>query len=270
MKELSLREVQLMQLELIKEVDKVCLENNITYYLIAGSCLGAVRHTGFIPWDDDIDIAMMRSEYERFLKLFDDKFNTEKYFLQNYNTDAEFTPALSRICIKGTLLDVKPERHYKTCKNTYIDIFPLDNVPDDPELRELQKKNIRIIRRLIAVKQYRLYRDSRLEYIIKRTVSLVLRVIPLGYLQRRLVEEMTRCSSYATSKVCSMASGYSYDRQSMNRDVYGTPIRVLFEGVELNAPEHTDEYLRSLYGENYMTPPTKDKIVHPHPVYLLK
>ena len=124
MERLSLREVQLMQLELMRQIDRICKKHNIVYYVIAGSCLGAVRHRGFIPWDDDIDIAMMRSEYERFAKIFDEEFDTEKYFLQNYDSDKKFIPALSRICIKGTFVDLKCEKHHKTCKNTYVDLFP--------------------------------------------------------------------------------------------------------------------------------------------------
>ena len=82
MKKLTLKESQALQLNLMKEIHKVCEENKITYYLIAGSCLGAVRHGGFIPWDDDIDIGMFRKDYEKFCLIFDEKMNTDKYFLR--------------------------------------------------------------------------------------------------------------------------------------------------------------------------------------------
>ena len=266
---LSLREVQLMQLELMKEVDSVCRKHNITYYLIAGSCLGAVRHGGFIPWDDDIDIAMMRSDYNRFASIFNKEFDLHKYFLQNYDSDRQFSPALSRICIKGTFVDLKSERHLKTCKNTYIDVFPLDNVPDDEKSRKLHKDRLRILDRLIGLKQYHLYRNTIWERITKSFVSLLLCVLPLRYLQLRRVKEMTRYSSVDTKCVCSTVSKYGYDRQVMDRKIYGVPARIVFEVIEVNVPEYTSEYLQLLYGNNYMQIPPKNKRVQPQTVYKL-
>ena len=139
---IPLREVQLMQLEVMKEIHKVCVKRNIKYYMIAGSVLGAVRHGGFIPWDDDIDIAMMREDYERFKAIFPDEFNTDKYFLQHYDSDIDFKPALMRLCIKNTIRDFESEMHWHDCKNMFLDIFPLDNAPDENALREEQTKKI--------------------------------------------------------------------------------------------------------------------------------
>ena len=120
MKIISLRELQMMQLATMKEIHAFCATHQINYYIIGGTLLGAIRHKGFIPWDDDIDIAMMRKDYDRFVELFAKEGNKEKYFLQNYSTEKNFQPALSRVCIKGTYMDVPAEHHIHICKNTYI------------------------------------------------------------------------------------------------------------------------------------------------------
>lgn len=269
MKEISLREVQMMQLEIMKLVDTICNKHNISYYLIAGSCLGAIRHNGFIPWDDDIDIAMMRADYDRFVQIFNTEFDTSKLFLQNYDSDHQFSPALSRICIKGTFVDLKSERHLNTCKNTYIDVFPLDNVPDDLSQRKKQKFFLKILDRLIALKQYHLYRDSNFESFAKRLVSLLLGVVPLKYLQKCRIKEMTRYALHDTQCVCSTVSKYGYDRQVMERKIYGLPKRTIFENIMFNVPEYTDVYLRLLYGDDYMQEPPLNKRQTPISVFLL-
>ncbi|MBO5902123.1 MAG: LicD family protein [Alistipes sp.] len=268
MKLLSTREVQLLQLELMKEVDTFCANNNIQYYFIGGSCLGAVRHNGFIPWDDDIDIAMMREDYEKFLLLSKEHFNNKKYFVQNYMSDPYLIPALTRLCIKNTYVDIKSERHHKNCKNTYIDVFPLDNVPDEDTLMHIQRNKLYKIDRLIQLKQFHLYRDSKVEYIVKKIVSIILGIIPLSLLKKRRVEVMSEYKNTKTSRVCSTTSRYGYNKQVMPKEIYGTPVRHTFEDYSFYIPEKYDEYLKHLFGESYMEIPPVHSRVAPQSIYI--
>ena len=105
----DLRKVQLRLLDMLLYIDRICKENCIDYWLSSGTLIGAVRHGGFIPWDDDIDIAMLREDYEHFRAVFNDSFDTTKFFLQNIFTDNDFQPSLMRLCIKGTIQDVPSE-----------------------------------------------------------------------------------------------------------------------------------------------------------------
>ena len=86
----DLRKLQMIELEMLLEIDRICRKHNIEYFLSSGSLLGAVRHGGFIPWDDDLDIYMMRKEYERFLDICRTELNAEKFFMQTYETDPEY------------------------------------------------------------------------------------------------------------------------------------------------------------------------------------
>lgn len=268
-RKLSIEELQALQLQTMKVVHEVCLENNIKYYIIAGTALGAIRHGGFIPWDDDIDIAMTRDEYDKFKGIFEKCFDKDKYFLQDYDSDIDFRPPLMRLCIKGTYLDFECERHWKYCKNAYIDIFPLDNVPDEESLRNQQEKNLLKYKKIISRKLYRIHETNNiLARIAKRFIALYLKTIPLKSLQKKYVKEMKRYNTVDTSCVCSMASQYKYSKQTMDRTIYGKPTLVKFEDTEFYGPENIKQYLEKLYGKNYMEIPPVEKRRKPETVLI--
>lgn len=266
---LTLKELQELQLNAFMEVDSFCRKNNIIYYLIGGTLLGAIRHGGFIPWDDDMDIAMMRDEYDKFVQIYKTKLENG-LFLQNYHTDIDFSPALSRVCIKGTYVKINSTEHLKFNKNTYIDIFPLDNVPDDDELALKHEKQLKRIDKLISLKLYAVYRNGLLNYKkhIKIIISFFLKVIPLRCLQNKREEIMTKYSNCETNRVCSTVSKYGYKKQIIDRRVYGSPILVKFEGEEFFAPKQYTDYLTQIYGD-YMDLPPEEKRVKPVDVYKL-
>lgn len=235
---MELRQVQLMQLELMSQIHNVCNAERIKYYLLAGSLLGAVRHGGFIPWDDDIDIGMPRKDYEKFKEVFSKHFDDKRYFLQYSKTDKSFVPALMRLCIRGTIVDIEYERRLNNCKNTYIDIFPLDNVPKDESLQIKQAKELKCFRRVIRWKEYCIYNENNiLHKIIKPIVSFVLKVLPLSYLQNKRDKVMTRYSDSESDCWCSMASKYSYKKQTIDKNIYGQPTLIKFEDKEFFGPE---------------------------------
>ena len=263
---MEIRELQLLQLDVMKEIHEVCIKHKIEYYLIAGSVLGAVRHGGFIPWDDDIDIAMMRSQYDEFRSVFYEEFDQTKYFLQDYDTDNEHRPALMRLCIKGTIQDLPYEYHLKNCKNTYIDIFPLDNVPNDAKKRKIHAHLNRICDKLLIKK---LYITSN-KGLNEKVYWIVCRMLPLGLLRKMKVRCMKMYNDDPKCKaVCSMESHYSYEKQTMDKSIYGKPSLVKFEDAYLKKKKKTEEYLMRLYGKNYMQIPSEDKREKPYDVYIV-
>lgn len=268
-RKLKLRELQLLLLSVMKIIHQFCVKEDIKYYLLGGSMLGAVRHKGFIPWDDDIDIGMPREDYEKFKSLFPQFMDKEKFFLQHAESDRDFSPAIMRLCIAGTILDVKSERHLKNCKNAFIDIFPLDNVPDDKSKRVSQEKNIQRIKRLIDLKLYHIYEsNSKFSIYSKELVSFFFRIIPLSYLQKKKEAVMTLYRNEKCENYCSMASQYSYSRQTISKKIYGTPKLIKFEDTELYGAEFPEKYLSHLFGDNYMQLPPEEKRVKPQDVYI--
>ncbi len=265
---MPLRDLQLLLLDSMKEIHSFLVQNSITYYIIAGTFLGSIRHGGFIPWDDDIDIAMMREDYEKFTKIAPQQLNPQKYFIQNSKSDVDFWYPLSRICIKDTFLDYAPESHLHYCKNVYIDVFPLDNVPEDLVCQNMQEKRLKRLIRLAHYKYYSILpHNNSFQIFLKWLISKTLSFYPLRSVEDKIQKEMTRFKDMDTKCVCSMASHYSYKKQTMPRDYYAPPRLYKFEDTELYGPSKAEEYLSQLYGDHYMSIPEKDKRRKPTPVY---
>ena len=133
----ELRKLQLVEYELICEVDRICKKNNIQYTLYAGTLLGAVRHQGFIPWDDDADIAFLPEEYEKFFEACKRDLNTEKFFLQDYRTDEYYRWGYAKLRRNNSAFIREGQEHMKYHNGICIDLFSLYSVPDNRLLRKI-------------------------------------------------------------------------------------------------------------------------------------
>ena len=126
----TLRKVQLAQLEIAKEFKRICDENQLQYFMDSGTLLGAVRHKGFIPWDDDMDFGMMRDQYEKFLSVAPDILG-EKFFIQTWSSDENYPYAFCKIGKKDTVYRESVSQKSKMHHELYIDIFPYDVYPEE-------------------------------------------------------------------------------------------------------------------------------------------
>ena len=122
------RRMQLLELELLIELDRVCRAHDIKYCIICGTLLGAVRHKGFIPWDDDADIGMLREEYEKF-KQVANELDQEICFFQDHSTDPEYRWGYGKLRKTGTRFIRAGQEHLKCQTGVFIDIFPMDDIP---------------------------------------------------------------------------------------------------------------------------------------------
>lgn len=144
----ELRKMQLLQLDILKEVDRICRENNITYSLCGGTLLGAVRHKGFIPWDDDVDISMLREDYERFFSICATELNP-KYYAQSLETDPDYRWEYGRILLNGTKFVRCGQEHLKAQTGIFIDIIPCDSLSDNLFIRRVQRCLAFVMRKIL-------------------------------------------------------------------------------------------------------------------------
>lgn len=253
------RKLQLCQLNIARDVDRICRENGLKYYMVGGTLLGAVRHGGFIPWDDDLDIAMFREDYEALQKIMI-RDHSERYFLQNSRTDPKYSRVIAKVRLRGT---VQMERSYEKTggdAGVYIDIFPIDRItkPDGFGLR----LRGRIVRLCFAYKTLQAGSDNRHHSRLKKMLSFVPKVIP-----PRLID-------WLMDKVCTMEngkhgmystmflSGYGWKKQARPSAVYGEGIDLPFEDTFLMAPQDPDAFLTKLFGDYMQLPPKEKRVAH--------
>ena len=267
MKKLEIVEVQAMLLDLMKIVHKFMQDNNLEYYLLGGSALGAVRHNGFIPWDDDIDIGMKREDYERFLSI-SNQFDKD-YEVSNFWNTKNCDYGLTRIYIKNTFIDNPTISKTKLDKRLYFDVFPLDNVPNDD--LKLAKFEMRISKKKVLLQMIdaREYKTSTIKNFVKKVISLLLR--PFRQLILRSFDRLMKKYRHTnTTRICSLCSQYSFKKQVMNKNIYGTPTLAKFEDEMFYIPEKIDEYLTTLYGKDYMQVPPVEKRRKGHSIYVIE
>ncbi len=249
------------QLEIMDAIHKVCCDNHITYYLIGGSCLGAIRHKGFIPWDPDIDIAMPRKDYERF-------FSNVKSRLPNnlqahtYKTDYFYIKPHGLVCMKDTILYTESEQDNLQIPNfgVYIDVFPLDKCPEN---KQLQLKHAKDYLRIKKLKKYKFSFIYKQNSLVKKMLKYLIRCfmwpISIRFINDRQQKIMTRYLELESCNLwCSIASKYKYEKQLMPKYYYGTPQLAKFEDREFYIPEMPEKYLTQIYGD-YMKLPPKDE-----------
>ncbi len=266
MKRINIKEVQSTLLDLMKEVHAFLGKNGLKYYLLGGSALGAVRHNGFIPWDDDIDIGLFREDYEKFLAICD-TFNSQ-YEIINFKNANNCDFGLTRIYIANTYVKNPIIEKTKLDKRLYFDIFPLDNVPNDKTQLLSFEKQILKKKRLLQLIDVHDNGNNKMIMVIKKMMSICLcpfRNIILHYFDKLLKKYRYE----ETTHICSLCSQYSFKKQVMPKEVYGQPTLHAFEDVELYIPEDITKYLTTLFGEDYMTLPPEEKRRHGFDIFMI-
>ena len=250
----------------LKYVNQICEEASIPYYASAGTCLGAIRHKGFIPWDDDMDFAMLRDDYERFVIVAKDELSKD-FYLQNFDTDDSFALPFAKVMLNGTVLTERVTSVNSAHKGIYVDIFPFDNVPDSEEKRKKQNRKTYFLKRLLLAKQN--YLIAQKGEVLKKIIYFILKCISLFYsknaIKNLLLTEMKRYNGEETEKVVLFGGSYGYDKESVDRKWFLESTKLDFEDTFFAAPKDYIAYLEYFYGD-YMKLPPEDKRYNRHSV----
>ena len=250
----NLREVQLIQLEIALEVKRICLKNNINYFLDAGTLLGAVRHNGFIPWDDDLDIGFLREDYELFLECAAKDLH-EDFILQTWKSDEGYGLPFAKIRKKNTKYVELKSANIKSHQGIFIDLFAYDKAPES-KIKQLVQKNIsNVFARIILIK--RGYEPWMGENGFKKNIYLIYKFMALFIptsVAIKLFEYNNQLYNNTASKLRFICDGNAYDKWMFDENLLSNLTNHLFESNYFSIPKDYDKYLTIGYGD-YMKPP---------------
>lgn len=246
------RFLQLNELELIVEVDRICRKYNINYSLDGGTLLGAVRHKGFIPWDEDADVIFTRHEYAKFYRACKKELKKEEFFLQEYRTDPYYRWGYAKMRHNNTEYVRSGQEHLKYKTGVCIDVFVVDNVPDNVLSRKLNYLYNVMLRKALYSE---IGKDKENNIILKQIYNILYK-IPRNTIFRMRNRIAYRYNKKHTELVSHLLFPYPKKecKYGMPSECFSEYIDVEFEGMKLKAIKGYDKYLTLLYGD-YMTPP---------------
>ena len=261
MKELTRKEVQQLSLEILKDIHRFCIENDIHYSIAYGSMIGAVRHKGFIPWDDDVDILMMREDYEKFAKLY----KSDQFEFINFENCQDCWTLFGRVCdtVKTTHRSSTPWLSEHKDSGVWIDVFPIDETSDDIKVHQ---KTYGLLKHLYLysaqLRKVHCFIPKDMPLALKLKAWHMTKFNPqlkkhsprehLGYM-KMLIEKMQGCAYKHYSQMCDAeVPGEYYTEEEL-----GGYVELPFEDMKVMAFRGYDSMLRKVYGDYMQIPPKK-------------
>lgn len=258
MNDIDLKHIQQCELMIAKELKRICEKHDINYIMGYGTLLGAIRHKGFIPWDDDMDFAFLREEYDRLIEVCKTELD-DKFFLQTWDTDPEYPHPYGKILLKNTYVEEYFSKNTKSIKGIFIDLFPLDLIPDDTDKQKKFIKNDFFFRRSLWMKKghgkliLKQNLKQKLKYIFSRCLFAL---FPYNYLKPKYKNMLIQYNNEDNSLVYDFAVKHNdyYSRALLDNVTYYD-----FEDTQFPAPCKYDEYLTKLYGDYMKLPPVEER-----------
>ena len=257
--EMTMEEIQKDTLVILAELDRICMERQYKYWISYGTLIGAVRHGGFIPWDDDIDIAMPRGDYDALIRYLDTEYRNPMYELHTYENNEKYPFYIARFCDKSHTLEFDDYDYSSGC---FVDIYPYDGLGNDDDMEYWKKQEPAIYRaekRVVMSMQNKWFYGSNFLHKIWNFPQLLLcKVIGKNSLFERL-DDFRKKYSWHDSKyvgmVCWESGIFGYQK-----DWFESLERMMFEGIYVNVPKEYDKILRFRYGDYMQLPPISERM----------
>ena len=252
-----IKEVELM---ILKDFIEICDNNNIEYYVIYGTQIGAIRHQGFIPWDDDVDVIMFREDYEKFLDVMANNPN-EKYTIFDSRFNSEYFFQFGRMSLNDTYWAEYWDEQVSFKLGIHIDLFILDNLPDNKLKRKLFIQRCYYLARLYSISVLKFDNYSNIVNLFLNATHSVLNTLNFtpDYFQNKLNKLFRKYESSSGRYVTDLTL---MERVTFKRNDYKPPKKSKFEDIEVNIPNDDYNTLTPIYGDYMQLPPEEDRVAH--------
>ena len=246
--------MQAIELEMFKHFISLCEELDLRYYVLGGTLLGAVRHNGFIPWDDDIDVGMPREDYDVFMEKAGVQLH-EGLFLQNHNTEKMYHSNAAKIRNSSTTYIETGVCHLDINHGVFIDIFPLDNYP----CKRFEKFCFNVKRKILSVRinTMSIHEENWMKHLLRLSLNLI---YPTLYHAVNKREDLYR--SVPPSRLLINHSGMWGEKEIIPAEWYGEGCTLEFEGIRVKAPKEYQKWLEQVYGDYMQLPPEEKRVTH--------
>lgn len=266
--EKTLKRVQATELEILKDFMALCDEHKLDYFGIAGTGIGAIRHQGFIPWDDDIDVALPREDYEKFLKLAKEQLS-DKYIVMNCETNENYPLMTTRLMKRNTIFREEALKNIDCPLGIFLDIYPFDNISDDPKKFNRQMKEAWFFSKLLILRSIPFpvlgFKGWKAKVVHAACAcihaAMVVCRISKKKLYKKCKEVSTRYNNEETSRLDFLCDTTPYMNIYNKKDIF--PLKKMpFEDVMLNFPNNMHENLTGMYGDYMQLPPVEKRKNH--------
>ncbi|OEC98004.1 MULTISPECIES: phosphorylcholine transferase LicD [Methanobrevibacter] len=259
----TLKHLQKVQMCILKYFIKLCEENDLTYFIYGGSLLGTIRHKGFIPWDDDIDVIMFREEFEKLNKIIEKDID-DKYRFINVLNEETYHYTWGRLMLKNTVINEWWADQVDYTQNIFIDVFILDNIPNNSFKRFIHKWVSFSLNQLTMYAFIKYDNQSKLKKILQQTIHYLIKIIPISAygIKKRCVNSYRKYQNDDCDDICDFPA--ICQMPIYHKTDWLPPKKAQFEDIEVNIPNNYDKVLTRTYG-NYMALPPEESKWSPAP-----
>lgn len=257
MKEIGFEELKELQLEILYKIDCFCKKNSIKYFLTAGSLIGAVRHAGYIPWDDDIDIMLLRPDYDRLIHEFNGQVKDLKLMAPELNW--EYYAPYANIFDTRTILEEDFVSHRFEVVGVKIDVFPFDALPKNENKYTIERNFIYFLNKILSIKRSTLPFKKRT--VKKRIATIFASLLPYSFLQR-IIRLIATSTSYDTVDDVFLRTFDINKPMRAPKSIFDQVIYTKFEKYFFPIPGKYDDYLKIRFGNYMQLPPMEQRVPH--------